>query len=166
MVEIVEARGVLLDEVEKLVEKVFPWRNLPERMSFWAYRRQGNPLVRMLMRMYGVTSFVNIWAARTNGGEVCGTTGLYVNKKDEHEAVWLSWFCVDPIQRGQGFGKTLIEFSLEKAKECGKDYLRLYTSDHPSEAAAQGLYEKYGLVVFKKEKYGSDTYLYRELKLK
>ena len=77
-----------------------------------------------------------------------------------------SWFCVDPNRRGHGIGKKLIEFSIEKAEQCGKDYLRLYTSDHSSEAAAQGLYEKYGLVVVKKEKHGSDTYLYRELKLK
>lgn len=166
MVQIVEAHGVLLDDVEKLVAKVFPWRDLPERMSFWAYRRQGNSLVRMLMRLYGVSSFINIWAAVKNGGKVCGTTGLYLDKKDEHEAVWLSWFCVDPVQRRQGIGKMLIEFSIEKAKESGKDYLRLYTSDHSSEAAAQGLYEKYGLVVFRKEKYESDTYLYRELNLK
>ena len=166
MVEIVEARGVLLDEVERLVAKVFPWRNIPERMSFWVYRRQNNPFVRMLMRIGGVSTIPNIWAAINSGGKVCGTTGLYVYKKDEHEAVWLSWFCVDPEQRGHGIGKKLIEFSIEKARECGKGFLRLYTTDHPSEAAAQGLYEKYGFVIFKKKKHGSDTYLYRELNLK
>ena len=165
-VKIVESQGVLLDEVEKLVAKVFPLRDIPERMSFWVYRRQNNPIVRMLMRIGGVSSIPNIWAAINSDGNVCGTTGLYVYKKDEHEAMWLSWYCVDPKQRGQGIGKMLIEFSIEKAKECSKDFLRLYTSDHPSEAAAQGLYEKYGFVVFKKEKYGSDTYLYRELDLK
>ena len=166
MVEIVEAQGSLLDEVEKLVAKVFPLRDIPERMSFWVYRRQNNPFVRILMRLGGVCSIPNIWAAINSDGEVCGTTGLYVNKKDEHEAVWLSWFCVDPEQRGYGIGKKLIEFSIEKAKEFDKDFLRLYTSNHSSEAAAQGLYEKYGLAVFKKKKYGNDTYLFRELNLK
>ena len=164
--EIVEARGVLLVQVERLVAKVFPWRDISERMSFWVYRRQKNPLVRMLMRVGGVSSIPNIWAAISSDGEVCGTTGLYMYKKDEHEAVWLAWFCVDPGRRGQGIGKKLIEFSIDKARERGKDFLRLYTSDHPSEAEAQGLYEKFGLTVFKKEKHGNDTYLYRELNLK
>ena len=166
MVEIIEAKGALLDKVEKLVAKVFPWRDIPERMSFWVYRRQNNPFVRVLMRLGGVSSILNIWAAINCEGEVCGTTGFYMNKNDEHEAVWLSWFCVDPRQRGQGIGKKLIEFSIDKARELGKDFLRLYTSDHSSEMEAQGLYEKYGLKVFKKKKYGSDTYLYRELNLK
>ena len=166
MVEIVEAHGVLLYEAERLVANVFPRRNIPERMSFWVYRRQNNPIVRMLMCIGGVSSIPNIWAAINSDGEVCGITGLYVYKKDEHEAVWLSWLCVDPKQRGYGIGKMLIEFSIEKAKQSGKDFLRLYTSNHPSEAAAQGLYEKYGLLVFKKKKYGSDTYLYRELNLR
>ena len=165
MIKIIEAEGIILDKVKKLVDKVFIWQDLSERMTFWVYKRQNNPFVRLLMRLGGVSSMGTIWAAVNNNDDVCGTTGLYMYKKDEKEAVWLCWFCVDPEHRGQGIGKYLLEFSIEKARESGKAYLRLYTSDDPSEAAAQQLYEKYGLAVVKKEKHGSDTYLYRELKL-
>ena len=165
MIKIIEADGVVLDGVKKLVDKVFVWQDLPERMTFWVYKRQNNPFVRLLMQIGGVSSIGTIWAAVNEGGDVCGTTGLYMYKKDEKEAVWLCWFCVDPEYRGQGIGKNLLEFSIEKAKESGKAFLRLYTSDDPSEAAAQGLYEKYGLAVVKTQKHGSTTYLYRELKL-
>ena len=166
MIKIVEADGIILDKVKSLVDKVFTWQDLPERMTFGVYKRRSNPFARLLMRIGGVSSMGTIWAAINPGGDVCGTTGLYMYKKDEKEAVWLCWFCVDPEHRGQGIGRDLLEFSIEKAKESGKVFLRLYTSDHPSEAAAQELYEKYGLVVVKKKKRGSDTYLYRELKLK
>ena len=106
MVKIVEAQGALLDEVEKLVAKVFPWRDISERMSFWVYRRQNNPLVRMLMRIGGVCSISNIWAAMDSDGEVCGTTGLYVYKKDEHEAVWLHGSVLTRIEGGMALAKS------------------------------------------------------------
>ena len=165
MIRIVEADASLLDKAEKLVAKVFPWRDLPERMSFWAYRRQNNPIVRMLMRRYDVSSLLNIWVAVSDNGDVCGTTGLYTCPSDEDEAVWLSWFCVDPDHRGQGIGKKLIEFSIARARECNKKFLRLYTSDDPIEVAAQGLYEKYGFKIVEEEKHASHTIMYRELKL-
>ena len=106
-----------------------------------------------------------IWVAVNGSDDVCGTTGLYSYKKDENEAVWLSRFCVGPEHRGEGIGKNFLEFSIEKARDSGKAFLRLYTSGDPSEAAAQGLYEKYGFAVVKTAKYRSGTYLYRELKL-
>jgi GNAT superfamily N-acetyltransferase len=162
---IIEADGIILDKVKRLVDKVFTWQDFYERMTFWVYKRQGNPLVRLLMRIGGVSSMGTIWAAVNDNGDVCGTTGLYSYRKDEKEAVWLCWFCVDPEHRGQGIGKGLLAFSIEKAKQSGKAFLRLYTSDDPSEAAAQVLYEKYGLTVIKTEKRGSDNYLFRELKL-
>ena len=165
MIKIAEASGVLLDKAEELIKKTFPWMSLLERMSFWAYRRQHNPLVRLLMRLSGVSSLSNTWVAINEDEEVCGTIGLYVYSKDKSEASWLSWFCVDEEQRGKGIGKILLEFSISEAKRSGKRFLRLYTSDDPSEATAQELYEKYGFKIFKQVKYTYGVYLYRELKL-
>ena len=165
MIQIVEVDAQMLDEVEKLVARVFPWRSLDERMSHWASRRQHNPIVRLLMRLYGVSSFVSVWAAVNETGDICGTTGFYTCPQDEAEAIWLSWFCVDPTQRGQGIGGKLMEFSIAEAKRQGKQFLRLYTSDDPNEAAAQELYEKYGLTVVGEEKERTHTTIYRELRL-
>jgi len=95
----------------------------------------------------------------------CGITGLYTCPQDEDEADWLSWFCVDPAQRGQGIGGKLLAFSIEEARGRGKQFLRLYTSDDPNEAEAQGLYEKFGLRVVREEKVRTHTLIYRELRL-
>ena len=108
---------------------------------------------------------MNFWVAKNEKGEICGTTGLYTCCKDEEEAVWLSWFCVAPEARGQGIGKRLIEFSIKKAKEQNKKYLRLYTSTDPVEESAQVLYEKYGLAKVKEKNYGTWVKIERELKL-
>ena len=160
-----EARGSLLDSAEQLVKSVFTEMDLSERVSFWVYRKQKNPFVRLLMRLFGVSSISDTWVAVNDNGDVCGTTGLYAYTKDENEAVWLSWFCVDPKQRGQGIGKQLLRFSIDTARNRGNKYLRLYTSTDSNEAEAQGLYEKFGIKIVKEKKHGIDTYLYRELKL-
>lgn len=163
MVRIIEAQGALLDEAEKLIKKVFPWMDLSEQITFWAYRRRSKSFVCVLMRLCGVSSLSTIWVAVNDNGDVCGTTGFYTTPKDKTEASWLSWFCVDPKQRGLGIGKILLNFSIDKARESNKRFLRLYTSDDPNEAAAQGLYEKHGFKIIKKKKYISHTILYREL---
>ena len=165
MIKVIEAEGALLDQAEALVKRVFPHRDFAERMSFWAYRRQGNSLVQRGMRLFGVSKFLRYWVAVTDQGKVGGIVGLYTTPGTEHEAVWLSWFCVDPAQRGQGIGGQLIEFAIAQAKATGKKILRLYTSNDPNEAAAQVLYEKYGFKITKEEKRFSYVTYYRTLPL-
>lgn len=165
MIQIVEANDALLGKMQTLVNEVFPWQSFDERMSFWAYKHRRNPIVRRLTRLFGVSAWVNFWAAVNENGDVCGTTGLYLCPHDEDEAVWLSWFCVDPKLRGQGIGGKLIEFSIDQARAQNKQFLRLYTSDDPGETAAQNLYEKYGLKIVKEEKARAHTTIYRELRL-
>jgi len=165
MIKIIEAQGVLFDKAEKLIKVVFPWMDLSEKMSFWIYRHQRNPIARTLMRLTGISSLSSIWVAVNEDGDVCGTTGLYACIKDKNEAAWLSWFCVHPMQRGQGIGKKLIEFSIDKARASNKKFLRLYTSDDPNEAEAQSLYEKYGFKIVKEERLRDYTVIYRELRL-
>ena len=97
-------------------------------------------------------SLLKYWVAVNNNGDVCGICGLYTYKNDEHEAVWLGWFCVSQNLRGQGIGQKLIEYSIAEARKYNKKYFRLYTSTDPNEAAAQSLYEKYGFKVVKQEK--------------
>ena len=161
MIQIVEAQGHLLDQAEALVKRVFPHQDISERLSFWAYRRQNTPIVRRLQRLFGVSELLRYWVAVSEAGVVCGIVGLYTTPDTEHDCDWLSWFCVDPGQRGQGIGGILIEFAIEQAKARGKKMLCLYTSNDPNEAAAQVLYEKYGLKIVKEKRHMSYTTYYR-----
>lgn len=165
MIQIIKAKGGLLDQAEQLVREVFPWMSISERMSFRLYKKPHTRLTKLLLRMGGISSLSSMWVAVNENNEVCGTTGLYENTKDNDEAVWLSWFCVSPKLRGQGIGKQLLEFSISMAKNSGKKFLRLYTSDDANEIEAQGLYEKYGLKIVKEKQHTSHKTIYRELKL-
>ena len=162
MIRIVELDNAMIPEAKALVDKVFPEQDTVERLSFWVYKHRRNPLMKGMLKLSGSMSVYRYWVALNQEGKICGTTGLYSEKEDFHEAIWLSWFCVDPAARGQGIGKELIEFSIDKARGYGKKYLRLYTSDDPNEAAAQFLYEKYGFKVVGTDKKRTHTLIYRE----
>ena len=136
MVKIVELDNDMIPQAKALVAKVFTSQDFVEGISFWVYKHRANPLIKLAMKLYGAMSVYRYWVALNENGDIIGTTGLYSEKDDFHEAIWLSWFCVDPDVRGQGIGKQLIEFSIEMARSYGKKYLRLYTSDDPNEAAA------------------------------
>ena len=46
---------------------------------------------------------------------------MHAIRESSVAAVWMSWYCVDPDMRGQGIGKMLIEFAIEKARELGQN---------------------------------------------
>jgi len=154
-----------IKQAAKLASKVFFYKGVSVRLTFWVYRHQEKPFVVKMMRLAGYTLPIRNWVAVGESGEVLGTTGLYAYTKDEDEAVWLAWFCVAPGQRGQGIGKRLVEHSIEMARAQNKRYFRLYTSTIPGEAAAQGLYEKYRFRITKKKNRLFYHLLYRELEL-
>ncbi len=165
MIKIVEISNKLIDKADKLVSKVFPFRSLSERLTLWAFKHQKNKLVKRIINFFGVSSLSNFWVAIDEDENVYGTIGIYTYSKDDNEAIWLAWFCVDPDQRGQGIGKRLIEHSIKMAKSYNKRYFRLYTSSDPNEATAQNLYEKYGFLVKKRVKKLFYEKIYRELVL-
>ena len=155
----------LVRQATRLAAKVFPYRGITVRLSFWAFRYQGRPLVNRLMRLAGYAPPMEYWVALNENNKVIGTTGIYALKKDAHEAVWMAWFCVDPGHRGQGTGRRLIEHSIEMARARGKQYFRLYTSTLPCEAAAQRLYERYNFRIARRKNRLICHLLYREQKL-
>jgi GNAT superfamily N-acetyltransferase len=97
--------------------------------------------VGLLVRLAGVADLGDFWVALGEDEAVVGTIGLYRNRKDAHEAVWLSWFTVAPDERGQGLGGRLLDFAIERARASGVSYLRLYTGTDPIMAKAQQVYE-------------------------
>jgi len=92
--------------------------------------------------------------------KVIGTTGLYTYDK-EKDIIWFGWYCVDPKYRGKGVGSKLLDFTIKKAKETGRRYLKLYTTDSPEEAKAHKLYDKKGFKTIERKE---DTMI-KELKL-
>lgn len=99
---------------------------------------------------------------------VVGTTGLYAYKKElDDNAFSTGWFSVDPIYRGKGIGKLLLEFTIKEAKRLKRTLLRLWTSDLPDTEVARTMYKKRGFVITgtEKEKGKNYTTIYMELKL-
>ena len=156
----------LLPAARQLVARVFPWQSPIERLSFWAIANRNFPFVRRVMAYVGVADILDFWGAVDSQTKaLLGTTGLYLYNRDTSEAVWLAWFCVAPEARGKGIGSRLLDFSIDKAQNSGREYLRLYTSDDPREAAAQRLYESRGLKIVREKKRLFYTKIYRELQL-
>ncbi|WP_026732617.1 GNAT family N-acetyltransferase [Fischerella sp. PCC 9605] len=156
-----------LDEAINLVDIVFPYQSILEKASLRASLFQDNWLYKIGFFWAGVSQLKYWVAIDENSNKVIGITGLYCYKRDEAEANWLGWLCVDPLFRGQGIGKKLLEFAINKTKATGKKFLRLYTSTDPNEATAQTLYEKYGFHIIREESMWGDKHkkIYRQLQL-
>lgn len=74
-------------------------------------------------------------------GKVVGTTGVYQNTI-EPQTAWVGRFCIDPDERGKGYGTELLSYSVKKSKEYKYPYLKLYTDPEESPEAQQ-LYKKF-----------------------
>lgn len=109
------------------------------------------------------------WVALYHG-HVAGVTGIYFSPADRDEAVWGGWTVYEPkFRTSVSRAKVLlIQKMVIEASATGKRLLRLYTSTAPEEAAANRLYDRVGLKVYKTESLedGSGTVLYRQAELK
>jgi GNAT superfamily N-acetyltransferase len=161
------SRSTLSSAIE-LANLVFPYQKLLERADL-AFRLSltSGWIPKLILRLMSVAE-ARYWVALNEDGDVIGVTGLYKYLKDRDDSLWLGWTCVSPIARGNGIGGQLVDFAIAKARSEGKKFLKLYTSNHPNEAAAQYLYERRGLqVVSERALQGSNfKRIYRELDLK
>ena len=55
-----------------------------------------------------------------------GVTGIY-EIPEYSDTAWLSWFGIKKEYRKLGYGKQILDYTIEKAKNLNKKYLRLYT---------------------------------------
>ena len=87
-----------------------------------------------------------------------GMTGIYRFISDE---AWVGWFGILPQYRNKGYGKKLLEQTIEMAKKQGYKILRLYT-DKVENATAIKLYEKLGFIgeKYSVEKLSYDCWIY------
>eukprot|EP00906_Rhabdomonas_costata_P024173 RCo034787 len=79
-----------------------------------------------------------------SSGKVLGVCGLYKMPEDYDEAVWGGWLGVDPNCRGTGIGHRIVHHVLEKAKQKGVSFVRVYSSNHSNEAIANAMYRQIG----------------------
>lgn len=101
---------------------------------------------------------------RDSAGKAVGVTGWYTETVGPKDIIWLGWYCLDPNERGKGYGREILEWTMNKAKEMGYKAMKLYTSNDPNEAAAQILYEKIGFNLIGEEQAEGEQYktLFRE----
>lgn len=100
---------------------------------------------------------------------LAGVTGITFNSADRDEAVWGGWTVYDPALRSSvSRAKMLmLQKMLIEARSTGWRLLRLYTSTVPAEAAANRLYDRAGLKVYRTEPLpdGTGAVLYRQAEI-
>jgi len=105
------------------------------------------------------------WVALYHG-HVAGVTGIYFNPLDRDEAVWGGWTAYDPKLRSSVSRAKLLllQKMIIEARGTGRNLLRLYTSTDPQEMAANRLYDRVGLKVYRTEpmEQGDGMVLYRQ----
>jgi cation diffusion facilitator family transporter len=105
------------------------------------------------------------WVA-LHHGHVTGLTGIYFSANDREEAVWGGWTVYDASLRSSvsRAKKLMLQKMLIEARATGRRLLRLYTSTAPAEAAANRLYDRAGLKVYRTEPLpdGTGIVLYRQ----
>ena len=85
---------------------------------------------------------------RWNGFPV-GVIGLYMHDELDKNSIWLGWFGVLPEFRSKGIGRKSLLDMIEKSKEYGKKFFRLYTNDsgdstaRPLYRSVMQIFEKY-----------------------
>lgn len=86
---------------------------------------------------------VRYWLAEMNSAYI-GITGLYYYD-DDPDTVWLGWFGILSDHRGKGYGRILLEKTMDMARAEGFGHLRLYT-DYTGNHNAVLLYEQEGFI--------------------
>lgn len=163
------------DQVVKLIQKNFA--DSQDKGHLKLIRNDvrgalGDPRYEDLMKAWYKDGWIRYFVIKDPQLEkVLGTIGLYKNKKDHKEALWITSLVVSEEARGLGIGQRLMEFAEDYTRQQGYKFIRLYTSDEPFMKAAQGLYDKNGFPIkssapqiIEGEETGYTTY-FREKKL-
>jgi len=88
--------------------------------------------------------YLTFWLCKNEDGKVVGITGIYAYEIYPEDA-WCGWYGILPEFQGQGYGKKLLLWTMDKAKELGYKNFRLYT-DLIDNATAVSLYRKLGMI--------------------
>ncbi len=124
-----------LDDAKRLLNRVFPeqlwWERsdiaLPLSLAIHDPRPTRRFPARCFLAAAGLTD-VMYWVA-VERDRVCAISGLYMMRRDRHEAAWGAWTAVDPDLRGglARAGGLLIAHAVNEGCRRGIPLLRLYT---------------------------------------
>lgn len=153
-----------MQEAVNLTHSVFPEDALSEdRSPALAFAASLEPeKLKDYSNKFGLGSLEYFVLMDKKADKVVGVTGLYTQKEDPKETVWLGWFCMDPSYRGKGLGEATLRWAVREAEKRGYKTIRLWTTTDPNEAVAQNLYEKLGFKIFAEEEKPGYKILYRE----
>ncbi|MDP2693057.1 MAG: GNAT family N-acetyltransferase [bacterium] len=162
MIQIEKLSKKNLKQASELADKIFYYEEIKPSESFESSLNEKK--FEELSKKTGIPlTELKYWVAKDqNTKKIVGTTGLYIDKRDKKEAVWLGWYCVDEKYRGKGIGQKLLKHIIKKTKRRRNIFLRLYTSTRPSEITAKIIYDKFGFKIMKEKEVkkdgGYDTY--------
>lgn len=154
-----------IDEAIALVYSVFPYEfgtgDSPEE----AYRASLDRVDHKDFIKSHNLKDLNYFVVRDSDSEkIVGVTGWYTENIDSENIAWLGWYCVDKNKREKGYGKEILNWTIEQVKEKSFKVFKLYTSNDENEKVAQKLYEDLGFKIIKEEQKEGDNYItiYRE----
>lgn len=153
------------DETLKLLNKVFKTFTEEENPFVW-YKVSLDPGKHAdFMKTKGVRDVRYFSVIDKANKKVIGATGLYHLLRETPETVWLGFYCLDEKYRGQGIGKKILEWTVDKARNEGNTLLKLYTSPNEELEKAQEIYKKFGFIKTGEEEKNGEITTYMELAL-
>lgn len=124
-----------------MIREVFHEHDAPQQGTVYS-----DPTTDNLFDLFQTEKSI-LWVAEIDN-EVVGCCGIYPTIGLQKNCVELVKFYLSAKSRGKGIGKTLMEKSIESAREFG--YTELYLESLPIYSKAVRIYEKQGFVKLEK----------------
>ncbi len=124
-----------------IIRKVFVEYNAPKKGTVYS-----DPTTNKLYQFFQIKKAV-LWVAEENK-KILGCCGVYPTIGLPEDCVELVKFYLPKESRGKGFGKILMEKSIDSAKEFG--YSEIYIESLPEFSNAVRIYKKQGFLKRKK----------------
>lgn len=131
-----------LASAQRVARELFPWED-EHQVALAAVVRAGDHARFLAERRLAA---VRCWTAHNCTGAISGLVTVYDYQTQPRE-VWLAWFGLLPVARGQGDGGRLLDWLIARARAEARHTLRLWTTDEAEYAAAVRLYLRRGFVV-------------------
>lgn len=139
-----------IDKAIALVYSVFPYEFGTDDSPEEAYRTSLDKIKHKdFIERHNLKDLDYFIVKDFNTEKIVGVTGWYTENIDLENTAWLGWYCVDKNERGKGYGKEILNWTVDQVKQRGFKVFKLYTSNDDNEKVAQKLYESMGFKIIK-----------------